>query len=57
MNKIYSEIKTRFGEWLETGYSPIPMLIALLEKERENNEYYQKRIQELERKLYEVDRR
>ena len=50
--EIQKEINETFGEWLAEGYSPIPLLIARLEKERFEKEYYKKRVEELERKIY-----
>lgn len=50
--EIQKEIRETFGEWLEEGYSPIPMLMARLEKERFDKEFYKKRVDELERQIY-----
>lgn len=50
--EIQKEISETFGEWLEEGYSPIPMLMARLEKERFDKEFYKKRVDELERQIY-----
>ncbi len=43
--KLLDEITETYGEWLEMSYPLNALLLSLLEKEREKNNYLEKRIE------------
>lgn len=49
---IYKEIYNNFGEWVEMGFPVEEFAISMLLKEREKNEYLEKKVKFLEFKVY-----
>jgi len=50
-SKMLEDIRDRFEEWHEEGYSYLPFVAHLLYQEKEKNFYLEERIEELEKRL------